>query len=95
MKVQMVSNNCFIISGIPSGKFKDGIKHGAGELLQSYNTPIAFKDDSGDVFLAIENWNYSKTTAKHRGFFLNETTKETKKKIESGVYRFADIGGSI
>ena len=95
MKVQMVSNNCFIISGIPAGKFKDGVKHGAGELLQSYNTPIAFKDDNGDTFLAIEKWNYSKTTAKHRSFFLNETAKETYKKIESGEYKFTDMGDMI
>ena len=82
MEVQKVSANCCIISGIPAGKFKDGTKHGAGEMLQSYSSAIAFRDDNGETFLAIGKWNYSKTTAKHRGFFLNETSYDTKKRLK-------------
>ena len=31
-------------------------------------------------------WNYSRTTSKHRSTFLNESTKETQRKIKQGVY---------
>jgi len=29
------------------------------------------------VFLDEKYWNYSRTTAKHRSIFLNESTEET------------------
>jgi hypothetical protein len=36
-------------------------------------------------------WNYSRTTSKHRSTFLNESTKETEKKIKEGVYILANL----
>jgi hypothetical protein len=36
-------------------------------------------------------WNYSRTTSKHRSTFLNESTKETEKKIKEGVYIFENL----
>jgi hypothetical protein len=36
-------------------------------------------------------WNYSRTTSKHRSTFLNESTKETQRKIKEGVYILQDL----
>ena len=36
-------------------------------------------------------WNYSRTTSKHRSTFLNESTKETQRKIKEGVYILANL----
>jgi len=56
-----------------------------GKMFQSYNSNIAFITD-GYVLLDKNFWNYSRTTSKYRNIFLNETTKETLKKIESKEY---------
>ena len=50
-----------------------------GELFQSYDTPIAAR--VGWKVYLFPAWNYSKTTAKHRGAFLGERTKETREKL--------------
>jgi len=63
-----------------------------GTYLQSYNSIIAFRSfKDRKVYLDREKWNYSATTAKHRNAFLNETTKETQRKIDDGVYILADL----
>jgi hypothetical protein len=36
-------------------------------------------------------WNYSRTTSKHRSTFLNESTKETQRKIKEGLYILQDL----
>ena len=36
-------------------------------------------------------WNYSVTTSKYRNQFLNESTKETQAKIDSGEYKLVDL----
>ena len=36
-------------------------------------------------------WNYSRTTSKHRSTFLNESTKETERKIKEGLYILQDL----
>ena len=62
--------------------------------FQSYNSMIAkkvFEDGLKKVFLDKNYWNYSTTTSTYRNIFLNETTKETEKKIKSGEYILTDL----
>jgi len=61
-----------------------------GKMFQSYNSNIAFITD-GYVLLDKNFWNYSRTTSKYRNIFLNETTKETLKKIESKEYILTNL----
>jgi len=62
-----------------------------GDLIfQSYNSIIC-KKSQGKIYLDSIYWNYSKTTSKHRNIFLNETTKETLKKINSGEYILSNL----
>jgi hypothetical protein len=61
-----------------------------GLVFQSYNTVIAAKIE-GKRYLDAKNWDYSTTTGKYRNQFLNETKKETEKKIKSGEYIMTDL----
>ncbi len=61
-------------------------------VFQSYNSVIAvINTKTAKVTLDKRYWDYSKTTSKYRALFLGETTKETKTKIEAGVYKLADL----
>ena len=87
MKVQnMTSNkgnkiaNQFIIYD------SDGSKY-----FQSYNSVIGKIDPANNIVLDQKYWNYSTTTGKYRNIFLEETIKETKKKIKSGEYILTDL----
>lgn len=63
-----------------------------GIFFQSYQSVICFKPQNGGRVLLDERfWNYSKTTSKYRNQFLNESTKETERKIEAGVYRLTNL----
>jgi len=72
-----------------------------GVYFQSYRSLIAFipnyqylqknKIDSRIVFLDRNKWDYSVTTGKYRNSFLNETKKETEKKIKEGIYKLIDL----
>ena len=62
-----------------------------GTYFQSYSSVIAFKDNEGQIFLDRNKWDYSTTTGKYRNIFLNETIKDTKKKIKSGEYILTDL----
>lgn len=69
---------------------------GTRKTFQSYDSTIAVKSfdtlsDKWHVTLDADTWNYSKTTGKYRNQFLNETTKETQKKIDTGEYRLAQL----
>ena len=59
-------------------------------IFQSYFSIIAIKRN-GKIALDADKWNYSKITSKYRNQFLNETTKETKEKIKSGVYTLENL----
>ena len=63
--------------------------------FQSYNSMIAKKtwNDKGEkrVFLDSNYWDYSVTTSKYRNIFLNETKKETEKKIKDGTYVLTNL----
>ena len=73
------------------------------QFFQSYNSVIVKfmpsyfdreKNRLGDqVFLDQKYWNYSNTTGKYRNIFLNETIKDTRKKIKSGEYKLTDLNG--
>lgn len=58
--------------------------------FQSYRS-IIVKIEDGKTILDPVYWNYSRTTSKHRSTFLNESTKETERKIKEGVYILANL----
>lgn len=62
-----------------------------GTVFQSYSSIIAFKPFSGKIQLDRHYWDYSATTGKYRNIFLNETKKETERKIADGTYILADL----
>ncbi len=63
-----------------------------GMYFQSYQTVIAFVPAiSGRPILLGPKWNCSRTTSKYRTIFLDESTKETQKKIDIGEYKIAKL----
>ena len=82
-KVKQLANNQFIIT-----------EDNGNEYFQSYDSIIVKKDyQDGTDFIHLDQkyWNYSKTTSKYRNQFLDETTKETQAKIDSGEYILTDL----
>lgn len=65
-----------------------------GIYFQSYDSIIAFKPYTGKVILNKDYWDYSRTTGKYRNMFLEETKKETEKKIQSGEYLLTNLNWS-
>ena len=63
-----------------------------GEYFQSYSSLIIFRENkTGQIYLDVNKWDYSVTTGKYRNMFLGEEIAETRKKIESGVYKLVDM----
>jgi len=62
-----------------------------GVFFQSYDSLIVGKMKDGKILIDQKYWDYSKTTGKYRNQFLNETKKETEKKLADGIYLFADL----
>jgi len=63
-----------------------------GVYFQSYQTVIAFRPvDIALPILLDPKWNCSRTTSKYRTIFLDESTKETRAKIDSGEYKIAKL----
>lgn len=64
-----------------------------GTYFQSYESMIVFipNDSNRKTQLDKKTWDYSNTTGKYRNQFLNETKKETEKKIASGEYILTDL----
>ena len=64
-----------------------------GVYFQSYESIIAFIPNKHGAKIQLDSyyWNYSKTTSKYRNSFLNETTKETQKKIDSKEYLLKNL----
>jgi hypothetical protein len=56
-----------------------------GVYFQSYQSVIAYMPIKGKIKLDSYFWNYSRTTS------LNETTKETQKKIDSKEYILTNL----
>ena len=68
-------------------------------FFQSYKSVIVKKTTVTPFIDLIEldkkYWNYSNTTGKYRNIFLNETIKDTRKKIKYGEYKLTDLNGGI
>jgi hypothetical protein len=91
IKINQLANNQFVLHTEE------------GRYLQSYNSVIAFipKNNPYQVTSATppewrikldrRTWDYSKTTGKYRNQFLNETKKETERKIKDGIYILTDL----
>jgi hypothetical protein len=43
------------------------------------------------IYLDKKYWDYSVTTSKYRNIFLEESSKETAKKIEDGTYILTNL----
>jgi hypothetical protein len=89
MKVSNIVNNR---GNIVANQFiiYDGLK----TYFQSYKSVIVrIERSEGKEITTLDPvyWNYSRTTSKHRSTFLNESTKETEKKIKEGVYILANL----
>jgi hypothetical protein len=70
------------------------------EYFQSYKSVIAkkvtnyffnYEQKEEKIYLDEKYWDYSVTTGKYRNIFLNETKKETEKKIKDGTYILTDL----
>ena len=61
------------------------------EIFQSYDSVIARKYPLGKTILDSYYWDYSKTTGRYRNLFLDETKKDTEKKIKNGEYMLKDL----
>ena len=85
MKVSNITNNR---NNVVANQFI--IKDDRATYFQSYKS-IIVKIEDGKTILDPVYWNYSRTTSKHRSTFLNESTKETEKKIKEGVYILANL----
>jgi len=85
---QFIITDCFITYKSKTG---ETITPPAGTMFQSYNSNIVFKSFSGDVFLDEKYWDYSRTTGKYRNQFLEETKKETQRKIDKGIYTLTNL----
>ena len=66
------------------------IDDNGARYFQSYQTVIA-KFKGGKVYLDKGKWNYSTTTSTYRNIFLNETSRETAKKVKSGEYKLVNL----
>jgi hypothetical protein len=95
MKVSNITNNR---NNIVANQFI--IETDNATYFQSYKS-IIVKIEEGEIRNGVSSpdivtldpvyWNYSRTTSKHRSTFLNESTKETEKKIKQGVYILANL----
>jgi len=62
-----------------------------GKYFQSYKTIIAFIDNSNNVFLDEDSWDYSRTTGKYRNIFLGENKTQTEHLIKTGEYELTEL----
>ena len=47
------------------------------------------------IYLDKKYWDYSVTTGKYRNIFLNETKRETEKKIANGTYELTNLNYEV
>lgn len=63
--------------------------------FQSYDSVIVKIGNktmgTNPIYLDKRFWDYSVTTGKYRNIFLNETKKETEKKIANGTYKLTNL----
>ena len=77
-----------------ANQFKITLENG-DRIFQSYDSVIALITKQGDVLLDQRCWNYSNTTSRYRKQFLNETTIETKRKIDNKTYLLTDLNSDM
>ena len=86
--------NQFIITSFEPEDVETGIGtqtvYSTVKYFQSYDSIIVKTTDS-ETYLDTKYWEYSPTTNKYRNIFLNETSAETKRKIESGEYILTNL----
>lgn len=73
------------------------ISDGLTSYFQSYQSIIVketIENGKRAVYLDEKYWNYSKTTARYRNIFLDETTKQIKEKIKTGIYKLTNLNES-
>lgn len=58
--------NQFVLTIPGPNKWYDGTETGSGDVFQSYNSLICFREYNGKVYLDKTFWSYSKTTSKYR-----------------------------
>ena len=59
-------------------------------LFQSYKSIICEVIED-DITLDIVYWDYSRTTSRYLGAFLNVPSKDIKKRVSSGEYKLRDL----
>lgn len=62
-----------------------------GVRFQSYRSIVIYIDNTGNVFLDKETWNYSRTTSKYRNNFLRMGTEEIKEAIRDGRFKLVNL----
>ena len=67
------------------------IRTRAGLCFVSYGKVIVFKPFIGLVELDPRYWDCSVTTSRYRTQFLNEPTKETRRKLDLGIYVLKEL----
>jgi len=83
--------NQFVLTEEGRGALGNFIKR---ETFQSYDSIIAVItrwENETTIELDPVFWNYSRTTSKYRNQFLDESTKETQSKIDSGKYKLINL----
>ena len=60
-------------------------------VAKAQSKPVAERMPHEKIMLDINYWDYSNTTGKYRNIFLNESKRETEKKIKSGEYILVDL----
>ena len=65
-----------------ANKYEIDMENGTGKYLQSYKSIVA-KKCFGEITL-YPKWDYSRTTAKHVGQWLEIPSKEIREKIKQG-----------
>ena len=62
------------------------------EIFQSYDSKIVMRNfKTGKIILDKMYWNYSQTTNKYRNQFLEMTSKEIQKNIDSGIFTLENL----
>lgn len=65
------------------------------KFFQSYDTIIVMEENFIEgprkIYLDEKYWDYSVTTSKYRNIFLEESSKETAKKIKDGTYILTNL----
>ena len=93
--------NQFIIAGCVAGTFnlaskptdfdKEYNRLGSGDLFQSYDSNIAYRDYLSVLYLDKRYWDYSLTTSKYRNQFTGLTTAQTKAGIADGSIKLVNL----